>query len=836
MNPTSHFPEKSSCCSRFLRSRILLIILFGLFLALRLINLTADPPKNLDFSLGLFFDEGIYNHNARNLLLFGEWKLDEWNDYYYSAISTWLKYLTFYIIGIGRAQIRLFSIAFSMISLLFAYLAMRDSFGKKIGIIAALLLGTNYIYLMFNRIGMQDTQPIAVFLAAFYVWQSGMNRMEIGKYRWRLFLAGALFFISYTFKNLFLYLLPVPFVALTCYFAAQYSRKPSWRQLVTAFGVFSAGMFSAFAIWYLTFYLPHKEIIAQFGNFFTKQQMFPDVRLRALLSNFWQTPFFSYFSANPVVLLASCLWLWAIYFLLWSNRRSQIHPADIFLAVWFWAVFSFSGIIAYRPTRYFLPIIPPLCLLAARFIGLLSEAARLKFPEKLHWSFLPVSVAWLAMINHQIVIPLSNHALSKLGLPKFTNTASVMVSSLAALCLTMAVMRLTKTRQSRPVKCPQSLCATLMFLLIGGSLYSDGKNYYRWATSPAYVVAAVGKDLTTFSGDAAYIGGMDAPGVAFDTPYKTLIFWDQYVNYRENPITTYRLTHLFLGDSPAFREREYYFRTYPQEMQSAALLQQYPIKDAMFSLFSLVETRLKNIALAKTTYAPLERIAGTVRLKNFDFRQAKKIALNWLLYPMNVTENAGLVGSGQEIQAWLLPEEAYTFALAGGLPEQAGQYRLLISWNPMKELHCGAETMRYQIGQIARDETAVGKRVMRHNPTDVPGSGFLAYGNYRDYQPGMYETVFRLKIQDHTTTDRVARIDVVANYGKVVLQQRELRGIDFADVGQYQSFIMPYLLENYTPQVEFRVFSYGKTELWADEIQTIYREGVWYGEPLTIKE
>ena len=57
---------------------IIFIVLFGL----RLIHITADPPANLSWSGGLFFDEGALAHNARNKVLFGEWKLDEWNDFY----------------------------------------------------------------------------------------------------------------------------------------------------------------------------------------------------------------------------------------------------------------------------------------------------------------------------------------------------------------------------------------------------------------------------------------------------------------------------------------------------------------------------------------------------------------------------------------------------------------------------------------------------------------------------------------------------------------------------------------------------------------------------------
>ncbi|HZX10278.1 MAG TPA: hypothetical protein VFG01_04960 [Acidobacteriota bacterium] len=69
-----------------IKGKHVFLFLFIVFLLNRIIYIHADPPQYLSESLGAFFDEGIYNHNARNLILFGQWKLDEWNDFYYSAV------------------------------------------------------------------------------------------------------------------------------------------------------------------------------------------------------------------------------------------------------------------------------------------------------------------------------------------------------------------------------------------------------------------------------------------------------------------------------------------------------------------------------------------------------------------------------------------------------------------------------------------------------------------------------------------------------------------------------------------------------------------------------
>ena len=230
------------------------VLLLLIFLGSRVVHLTADPPKDLCWSLGLFFDEGMYNHNARNLLRFGEWRLDEWNDYYYSAVSTAIKSGVMCLIGVGRAQIRLISIAYSMASLLFLYLAARESYGKITGTLALFFFGANYFSTMYSRLGMQDTQTLTMFVVAFYCWQGGFYRLQQGRRRWGwwLFWAGAFTFLSYTYKNLFLYLLPTPFVALIAYIALNVRQTTIRKQGIAALTFLSAGFAAAFAIWFAT--------------------------------------------------------------------------------------------------------------------------------------------------------------------------------------------------------------------------------------------------------------------------------------------------------------------------------------------------------------------------------------------------------------------------------------------------------------------------------------------------------------------------------------------------------------------------------------------------------
>lgn len=815
-----------------------MLVLFLVFLATRVVYLSADPPKNLSWSLGLFFDEGIYNHNARNQILFGQWKLDEWNDFYYSAVSTAIKYGVLRIIGVGRAQIRLISVAYSMLSLLFVYWASKESYGYKTALIALFLFGTNYISTMYARIGMQDTQTLTIFILAFYVWQKGMPHLEHrGGGRGYVFLAGMVCFLSYTYKNLFLYLLPVPFAAFGLLILLQFQNTPRRTLLLKALGFFSGGTAAAFLLWFVTFYLPYREPISQFGNFFVKQQMFPRIGLDHFAENMLQTPFFKYFSNSPMIVLGSFLCLLGLYYLLCSERRIHIQPTDIFLMLWFWAAFAFSGIIAYRPTRYFLPIIPPMCMLAARFLGILADEKKaIKLPQKLHWPFYPLAVIWITILLNAVILPWLNryrHLVPLLHLPTLRQPAGRIVNVGLAIILTGLIAYCTQRWHTTRLKVSKPIAFVAVGLGLAMSLYMNGKYYYQWVRSPEYVVPAVGQDLVARIGSNGYIGGMDAPGVAYDTPYKTLISWNQYVNYADNPITQYQLTHLFLSESRAVGERAYYSRTYPQEMQHATLLQQYSIKDSLFSLFSLVEPRLEGIKVGQTHFRPGQPLTTTMQVKNHDFRQAVRLNLNWFLYPQTLEHEARPISHGEAIHVWMPPEHSRTFTVTGNAPDHQGQYDLLLSLDRIADWRAEAEARRRHLGRVVPDIDAMGNRAVYHNVNQSPTAGFLMFGGYRDYQPGIYEAAFRLKIGDHHITAPVVRIDVMAEYGKTCLAQLDLRGTDFRD-NRYTSVVLPYRLKDYTRRVEFRVYSYGTTDVWADAVSIIFREGVWYKDPIRV--
>src|ERR1051325_6706712 len=69
--------------------RLLVAVAILLILAIRLAAPGSDPYRRLDWDTGILTDEGFYSLNARNLVLFGHARLDEFNNMLVAPLVHW---------------------------------------------------------------------------------------------------------------------------------------------------------------------------------------------------------------------------------------------------------------------------------------------------------------------------------------------------------------------------------------------------------------------------------------------------------------------------------------------------------------------------------------------------------------------------------------------------------------------------------------------------------------------------------------------------------------------------------------------------------------------------
>ena len=161
------------------RFLLALAVIAAIGLALRVLFPVADPPWNPSVGI-VWHDEGAWVHNARNRALFGVWTLDAWNPMYVAPVFTGLEYLAFALFGVGVWQARLVPELVGLGSVLLLGLGIRRLAGPTAGFVAAALLATNYVYVMYNRAALMEAVMVAFMVAAWYCYTRAQQQPAWG--------------------------------------------------------------------------------------------------------------------------------------------------------------------------------------------------------------------------------------------------------------------------------------------------------------------------------------------------------------------------------------------------------------------------------------------------------------------------------------------------------------------------------------------------------------------------------------------------------------------------------------------------------------------------------
>jgi len=173
--------------------RSILLLILVLAAVMRGLFPAADPPW--DPSVGIVWhDEGPWVHNARNEALFGQWSLDQWNPVYIAPVFTALEYVAFREFGVGVRQARIVPELCGLLSVWLLALGIARIAGRRAGLIAAALLGTDYFYVMWNRAALMEGPMVAFMVASWYCYVRADDRPKWG------FAAGACALLAFFTK------------------------------------------------------------------------------------------------------------------------------------------------------------------------------------------------------------------------------------------------------------------------------------------------------------------------------------------------------------------------------------------------------------------------------------------------------------------------------------------------------------------------------------------------------------------------------------------------------------------------------------------------------------
>jgi hypothetical protein len=164
---TSHVARRPFLMPLYARRFFLTSLLIALAAGgvLRTAWLTADPPTHATVGI-VWHDEGAWVHNARNRVLWGTWRTDNWNPMFIAPVFTGLEYIAFSQLGVGTWQARTVSVAAGLVSILFLALGLAATGGRRAAAAGAVLLATNYVFVMWNRAALMESTMTAFIVAS----------------------------------------------------------------------------------------------------------------------------------------------------------------------------------------------------------------------------------------------------------------------------------------------------------------------------------------------------------------------------------------------------------------------------------------------------------------------------------------------------------------------------------------------------------------------------------------------------------------------------------------------------------------------------------------------
>jgi 4-amino-4-deoxy-L-arabinose transferase-like glycosyltransferase len=523
---------------------------------LRSQHIKADPPTilpQISGSAGIYFDEGIYCHNARNKVLFGQWITDEWNPLVYNAPLTLIYYLGFRLFGISIITVKAINIFFGLLGILLFHAGLRRYLGSGPALALTALFAFDFYGLMYNRIGLLENFSALCFLLGFYLF------VRYEEQRWPAFFLGLTAAVAALAKYLFVYFL------ISTLLAVAYR---AWRRSDPRyFLVFLAGGLTAGLPWFFGIFLPFRSTFSKIGSGWGMLSI--PRSIGQAFSNLLHNPLPRYLQLMPV--MGFLLVFFAAWALLKIGRSRTTgrpsgsgHAADLDVFIFFWITGAFltMGLLNYRPLRYYLPLLPALYLAVSL---LLRDRDWIRSESRLF--------CLLAIIPAGLFFPFFKLLTA--------GPSSFLVFPFVLRCLvflSLAGIILFFIAPNTPWK---TACAAAVFVVsLGCSLFLYYSQFYR---SPAYRLEAASRFMETLPAGSVVMG-QEAPRLTLGTSFKAILAYENWFNDRD-PFRRYAPNYILVLDRFGAAEMGWIRRNFPEVASSLRFVRAFRIWDTTVSLY-----------------------------------------------------------------------------------------------------------------------------------------------------------------------------------------------------------------------------------------------------------
>ena len=563
------------------------IILLGVYL--RFSHLSADPPVDLSWSLSPYTDEGAIAINARDKVLFGQWKMD---DFFRMGISSLLSVVYFFIFklfGIGFIQIRVLPVLTSLGSIILVFFLLKREKSHYSAIFSSFFLSIAYIFIMHNRLALEETSLLFFLLLSLFFLQLGKDK------RIYFLLSGFTFILAVLFVKLSgLFFIAIMFLEFIrwVWMEKEEKKKKLWQGVA----YFILGAIAGVIIWLLFVLLPYKNAVIGY------------IQAGALKSSAGNADNLGAYLRNIITLgvgdklfprLFFIFILSFLYIIYWV--RNIVHKIKSGTSMEFvslcWVILGmlFLSYPNYHPIRYQLLLVPPLCILAGFFVEKIIQTRNLRIssilnPLSLVLQFLILvvfvyglyySIILHILINYQsfygIVSSFSSDPngwfQGALGL--IQNYSALVgrsiILALIVLGILIGLTRLKKLREGFAVS--PGLKGVLLILVLFLVTYSNLKQYSTWAENLTYDLPEISRDLSSLP-KGSIIAGPWAATLSLENPHYAIMMQD-FAN-KDKIIERFKPTHILISKDGW--EDIYFHKTYPELMSKAVLLKEYQVR------------------------------------------------------------------------------------------------------------------------------------------------------------------------------------------------------------------------------------------------------------------
>ncbi|GFO67021.1 glycosyl transferase [Geomonas limicola] len=361
-----------------LRDLGLLAIVFGTLFFQGLGNLPLIDP-----------DEGRYIEIPREMLLRHDFVTPLLNGVKYfekPPLLYWLNALSLTLFGENEFAARFAGTLCGLLTVLVTYYLGRRLMGRRVGLYAAVILGSSAGFMVQSRINFTDMILSFLLTCAFGCFALAQREEERQKGLWYY-----LFYISMGLavlaKGLIGIVLPGAVIFLYLLLANR------WR-LLKEMRLFSGALlfFAVCAPWFVLVSLRNPE----FAQFFFIHEHFQ--RFLTKVHHRYQPVWFFF----PVLLATMLPWAPLIPAALkrgWTERRST--GATLFLVLWAVVIFAFFSKSSSKLIPYILPVFPPLALLIGSWLERGSST------RSMRWHAVGIGILLLALGGAAIAYPLT---------------------------------------------------------------------------------------------------------------------------------------------------------------------------------------------------------------------------------------------------------------------------------------------------------------------------------------------------------------------------------------------------------------------------------------------